>query len=134
MSLIWLGMMTYLSHQSGAATAQESYRWARLVQTVFKTADVKTIDQMLRHLAHVFLFMIYTVLMCGAGSCIKQLTKYKKTGYAFAAFPFFWSWFDEFTKPMVPGRHNDIKDVLLNLLGCAIGVVLAVVISKRMKN
>ena len=90
-----------LSHQGGEKSGEESAWLAR-------TTGIK--EGLLRRAAHVFLFAVLG-LLAGLG--------FGWYGIGFAAL---WSFVDEATKPLIPGRHCSALDIGLNLIGVAAGL------------
>ena len=122
-AVIWLILMTYLSHQNGTETANTSERFAEFLHQFswFRKTDINVLNMFLRRLAHVVLFM----LLSGLVGVIVNMTKWTKW---ILFFPFFWCWFDEFTKPWIQGRHFDWLDVGLNVMGCLVGLGIVKII------
>lgn len=113
----WFLFMTWLSHQSGPKTAQESRALARELQPLLPGRDPETINFLLRKTAHVVVFAVLTVLASGA-FVAGQSAVPPAWVYGLLAV---WCWGDEVTKPLVPGRHFSWPDVGLNGAGVALG-------------
>ncbi len=105
----WFVFMTYLSHQPGPETSNTSLWLAGLLGDI-------ALDGFLRKLAHVVLFLVFSILLSitlrGFGA-----------DWKWALLVFLWAVVDEATKPLVVGRHFAWLDVGLNEIGVAIGVI-----------
>lgn len=115
--VVWLAFSTFLSHQGGEDTKATSLGLARFLFKVFPAIELAVWDYLLRKGAHLFLFAVLAILVWR----VIQTTGWTRW---LLLFPVFWSWFDEFTKPLVQGRHNDPFDVGLNVIGSALGILL----------
>lgn len=96
-----------LSHTPGDRSGRQS-------ETLAKLSGVD--EGLLRRSAHVFLFLVLGVLARAGFGWI---------GIGAAAV---WSFVDELTKPLVPGRHFSWIDVGLNLAGVVAGIGLWLVL------
>ncbi len=112
LTIIWLLIMTILSHTPGPRSSLES-------QTLARWTGVK--EHLLRQGAHIFCFLVLAVLVMIAFSDIPLWLR----GLVLAG----WCIIDEATKPLIPGRHFSWKDVGLNLCGAAMGVIVGILIS-----
>ena len=99
-SLTWLILITILSHTPGDKSSEESRWLSKLI----------LVDEgLLRKSAHVVCFTVLMAFsLCGWG---------KWAGICVLA----WSVIDEYSKPLVTGRHADVRDWLLNVAGCILG-------------
>ena len=113
LTVIWVVVMFYLSHQNGEETADTSMGLAEFLHKLpcFSKINIDVLNMLLRRLAHVTLFLLFTVLI----GVVVEMAKWTKW---ILVLPFFACWFDEFTKPWIQGRHFDWLDVGLNVLGC----------------
>ena len=62
----WFLFMTWLSHQSGPKTAEESRALARELQPLLPGRDPEAINCLLRKAAHVLVFAVLAILASGA--------------------------------------------------------------------
>lgn len=92
-----------LSHTPGDRSGAES-------KTLSRLTGIKEV--LLRRAAHVALFALLS-LFAGLG--------FGWYGIGFAAL---WSFVDETTKPLIPGRHCSALDIGLNLIGVAVGLAM----------
>ena len=115
-SVVSFIIMTWLSHQNGEHTAQTSMNLARWLS--FINPDTEAVNVWLRRYAHVFLFVIMTILILmtlSAGGIHPLLG---------VPFLYAFAWMDEVTKPFIQGRHYHWDDVKLNMAGVTIGCLL----------
>ena len=92
-----------LSHTPGVASGAQSQSLSRLTHLP---------EGLLRSFAHVALFLVL-VLFAALG--------FGPWSFVFCAV---WAVLDEVTKRWIPGRHCSVLDMLLNLAGVVIGMLL----------
>lgn len=114
LTILWLVFMTYLSHQDGNHTKKISRDLAEKL-SFFAKNDIMRLNSQLRHLAHIFLYAVLTMLfgtmlMFGTGQ------------FLYLSLIVFWAWVDEATKIWIQGRHFSWGDVGLNILGFGVGL------------
>ncbi len=119
LTVIWFIFMTYLSHEDGEHTSKTSLRLAKLL--TFLGDDIKEIDRYLRKLAHIVVFAVFAVLFCITVRIANLPVWTMSLVYIFTIV-------DEATKPLIRGRHFSIYDVMLNIAGTSIGVLVAMII------
>ena len=100
---LWFALECWLSHQPGKRSGAQS-KWL--------AERSRTTERFLRRAAHVLCFFVLTLLAC--------------LGFGPWAIVFCAAWaaLDEWTKKFVRGRHCSGRDILLNLLGLALGAAL----------
>ncbi len=127
LTLIWVIVMFYLSHQNGEETADTSMGLAEFLHKLpyLNKINIDVLNMFLRRLAHVTLFLLFTILI----GIVVEMAKWTKW---VLVLPFFACWFDEFTKPWIQGRHFDWFDVGLNAIGCLIGIGIVKLISYKL--
>ena len=119
LTVMWFIFMTYLSHEDGEHTSKTSLRLAKLL--TFLGDDIKEIDRYLRKLAHIVVFAVFAILFCITLRIADFPVWTMSLVYIFTVV-------DEATKPLIRGRHFSIADVMLNVAGTTIGVLVAMVI------
>ena len=121
LSILWLCLMFFLSHQNGPDTFNTSHGFTVWLAQVLGT-DVELTHGVVRKIAHVGLYFVLVLLLCGW-----QALSGRKLWIALALAIVF-SVIDEGTKPLVVGRHCDVEDILLNDVGAVLGYVVAIVV------
>ena len=111
--------MTYLSHEDGEHTSKTSLRLARLL--TFLGDDIEEIDRYLRKIAQIVVFAVFTILYCMTVRIAELQIWTMSLVYLFTVV-------DEATKPLIKGRNFSWYDVILNVAGASIGVLLVMVI------
>ena len=114
LTIIWFIFMTFLSHQDGEGTARASGRLMRLFWFL-EPQQIEMVSGWTRKGAHIFCFMVLTMLLLGA------LYLAKLRGWLGVVALCVWCFFDEWTKRSIPGRHYSTIDVMLNLIGVLLG-------------
>lgn len=111
-TLLWFLFMTFLSHQDGEHTGKASRELAKHLR--FLDGDVNDLNGKLRHVAHIVVFAVLTILL--------GLTIYSGgLPIWLHVIVFVLSYVDEATKPWIRGRHFSWFDVGLNLIGVGMG-------------
>ena len=118
LSILWLCLMFFLSHQNGPDTFNTSHGFTVWLAQLLGT-DVELTHGVVRKIAHVGLYFVLVLLLCGW-----QALSGRKLWIAIVLAVVF-SVIDEGTKPLVVGRHCDIEDILLNDVGTVLGYVAA---------
>lgn len=126
----WVVLMFLLSSQDGGQTARTSEGIAyHLTKLVFGTTDsvvVEYVNTMLRKGAHIVLYFVLAVLL---GIVTKRIAKGIPYGVRMSLaylFLLFCCFFDEWHKQFIMGRHNDPRDVRLNIIGGTVGLLLTI--------
>ena len=109
-TLFWTVFMTFLSHQNGHKSGEES-RWI--------SERLRIPDHLTRRIAHVFVYTVFTILLLNT---TRSFGIDMKIGLLIAVI---YSIIDEGTKPLCIFRHWNIMEELLNILGIAVGAVLS---------
>lgn len=124
--LLWLLLIYTLSSQNGPQTAKTSYGLARYVaKQLYETPTAEQLSEThmaIRKLAHIAMFGILGVLVgmvCVKAKGISISSTRFAMGYFFLLLC---SILDEWHKQFIEGRHNEVMDVLLNVIGCSIGL------------
>lgn len=89
-----------------------------------KTRIVVSIHNFVRKMAH---FSIYAALgFCCAGAFMQKMSRWKKIiiGISAAAVCCFYAASDEFHQLFIPGRSGEIRDVLIDTSGGAVGAAI----------
>ena len=119
LTVMWFIFMTYLSHEDGEHTKKTSLRLARHFE--FLGDDVEEINRYLRKIAHIVVFAVFAILYCITVRLAELPLWTMSLVYVFTIV-------DEATKPLIKGRHFNIYDVVLNVAGTTIGVLVVMII------
>lgn len=129
--LLWISLILYLSFQTGTNTANTSMEVTKCILKLFLGEDIPQ-DVLFRwHMtfrlwAHPIIFCFFSVLAMGvAFSYIEK----RGTCVLFAALSgVMLAVFTEVGKWNIPGRHCDIKEMGLNVIGVLVGIILMFVV------
>ena len=124
LSLLWVGVMFFLSHQNGTDTFNTSHGFTVYLANLFHV-DPELLHTIVRKAAHLGLYFILTLFLYGY-----QVLRGKAGWLALVAAVIF-SVLDEGTKPFIPGRHCDGEDILLNDVGAVLGYISALYFGKK---
>ena len=119
-TIIWFIFITYLSHQNGEGTTRLSEQLMRLFWFL-DAGQIETISGWTRRGAHVFCFMVLTILLLSVLRMMKLHTWLGMAGLLM------WCFFDEWTKRAIPGRHYGTLDVMLNMVGVLLGWLIIII-------
>lgn len=120
-TFLWLGIMFFLSHQDGTDTFNTSHGLTLYLSQLLNM-DPQLLHGIVRKAAHLVLYFVLVMLLCGC-----QLGGRKRPWLALVLAIVF-SIVDEATKPLIPGRHCDVEDILLNDVGVVLGYIVARVV------
>lgn len=107
LDIIWLCIMLYLSHASGEHTSRQSRELHRITRINEHSLGV---------MAHLFCYAILGLLW--------SLTVGRSWWMLLLIIV---SVLDEWTKKFVPGRHSNVAEMGINIMGAAIGVFGSVI-------
>ena len=124
LTVLWFCVMCFFTFQPGPGTIEVSGRLTKVVESVIGIAfytDEEVLEKRLRFLAHPVEFAVLTIL------CLLTLSNFK-TGKRGAIITvgvlIVWSIVSEVLKRNIPGRHCNGIDMVGNIIGVGIGVVI----------
>lgn len=126
-TVLWLGLMLFLSSQNGEDTSHLSEWISKKLLSLFgkyDTAAVISLNLFIRKLAHIFLFYVLGIMSMLWAILIKRFSITVKTAVSLAVCLFI-SFFDEVHKVFIPGRHFSFSESLLNFTGAFAGIITA---------
>ncbi len=92
----------------------------------------------IRHLAHFFLFFVLGMLVTNALRAIKESARGRRGTDRRFLLPtvicFAYAVNDEIHQMFVPGRDSDIKDVLIDTAGAILGIMIYLIVLKRIQG
>ncbi len=137
LTVIWFIAITYLSHQNDTASNDRSLKLTTgliiMTETLEGTRDSKleedltysgTYNLILRDIAHMGAFggLSFLLLMTLFLGRIKL--------WPGIVFSVAWSVVDEMSKLLFPGRHAELRDVGLNVIGTVMGIAVVFLIRR----
>ena len=131
--LAWLALTIYLSQQSGTDSAKLS---SGITKVVMKSMgffgiheSTATVHYCLRKMAHVGVHLVLAILayraMAISVNSIRVTVGVSWLGCCVVAA------FDELIQLAAVGRASDPRDMMLNLLGVSIGIIVGVLITRE---
>ena len=137
LSVLFAVMIFCFSARNGVESTGDSYtvgmEFGRIVHSDFKhwsedaqLAFAEAVDHPIRKLAHATEYAVFAMLLCGVwfdGRRKRKLSALFAWGTATV-----YAMTDEFHQLFVPGRSGQIKDVLLDSCGAAVGVLLLMLV------
>lgn len=138
LSVLFAIMIFCFSARNGVESTEDSYavgmEFGRIVHPDFDSwpeaeqlAFAAKVDHPIRKLAHATEYAVFAMLLCGAWMD-KRRKKALSALYAWATAAVYAAT-DEFHQLFVPGRSGQVKDVLLDSCGAAVGVLLLLLIT-----
>lgn len=136
--LIWMCIVFKFSSQQSTESSQLSGGITKAILNFFNVLEGKTIEQqsqietIVRKLAH---YLIYTV---GGILILSHVNLYKisanKKVIVSQLVGTLYATTDETHQLFVPGRSGEIRDVCLDSLGVITGIIITLIIQKRIKR
>lgn len=137
--ILWMGVIFYFSSRSGDISAAQSNGFKEILKesvpgvysvvgTMVKSG-VKIFS--VRKLAHMFLYMILTVLLYIPTKGVFE--KYRLSLIITTGVSMSYAVLDEIHQLFVPGRSGQIQDIIIDGIGVLVGVLL-VMLFYTMKN
>ena len=138
--LVWLPVAAFLvlivalSSQTGDLSAELSGRIANVLFDRFNFLGLnwETVHLLIRRCAHVAIFALEGFLTVAALAA--SLPSLRRSGLYAAAGCAVLAVFDELHKLFVAGRHCHVLDMLLNMLGVALGVGAAMIVLRLVRR
>ena len=123
LTILWFCVMCFFTFQPGPGTIAVSGRLTKVVESVIGIAfytDEEYLERRIRFLAHPIEFAVLTVLALKAvgrnGTIIGVVAL------------ILWSVISELLKVRIPGRHCNGIDMVGNIIGVGVGVVIGLMI------
>ena len=118
----WFCVMSFFTFQPGPGTIAVSGRLTKVVESVIGIAfytDEEVLERRIRFLAHPIEFAVLTVL---------ALKAVGRSGAIIAVVALIsWSVISEVLKVRIPGRHCNGIDMVGNIIGVGVGVLISVI-------
>ncbi|MDY0404609.1 VanZ family protein [Virgibacillus sp. 179-BFC.A HS] len=136
--VIWMGVIFYLSHQSGSESNGLSSGIAATVAAICEkiipnfSLTAEDLRFWVRKAAHFSAYFLLGVLTCNA---LRNSRVFGLTGAGCAwAISILYAATDEFHQLFIPGRSGEIRDVLIDSTGALVGILLLTVIIKMYRS
>ena len=138
LSVLFAIMIFCFSARTGVESTEDSYtvgmEFGRVVHSDFKDWSeeeqldfAEKVDHPIRKLAHATEYAVFAMLLCGAwmnGRRRKVCAGFFAWGTAAV-----YAMTDEFHQLFVPGRSGQVKDVLLDSCGAAVGILILLLVT-----
>lgn len=115
-----MGVIFFLSHQGAASSDQQSGLFVTLLTPVANGMDIDLLTTIVRKSAHFSAYLILGILSFWTFTPIFRSGKAVGAMSICAAALFAAS--DEFHQSFIPGRSAEVRDVLIDTIGAAVGV------------
>lgn len=128
--ILWMLFIFILSSFNGVMSSNQSGSIATLIYNIFDISDTEKVSFIIRKCAHVSEFFILGLLV------INLISKYNVKYSYFIAFIIctLYASSDEFHQIFVPGRSGQVTDVLIDLIGIILGLILFFIIKYLKKE
>lgn len=122
--ILWMLFIFIMSSFNGVMSGNQSESIAVLIYNLFDISDTEKVSLIVRKCAHVSEFFILGILV------INLVSKYNVKHIYFISFIIcvLYSSSDEFHQLFVPGRSGQVTDVLIDLIGVVLGLLLVFLI------
>ena len=136
-SILFAVMIFCFSARTGVESTGDSYtvgmEFGRLVHSDFKDwtenaqlAFAEKVDHPIRKLAHATEYAVFAMLLCGVWLDARR--KRRRSVVCAWGTATVYAMTDEFHQLFVPGRSGQVKDVLLDSCGAAVGVLILMLV------
>lgn len=119
LTVVWFIFMVYLSHAKGERIDKISIKLSSYFD--YFGDDIEEISRFLKKVAHILVFTVFTVLYC-------ETIKLAALPIWSLSLVYIFTVIDEATKPLVKGRCFSLYDVILNVTGVVIGMLIIMVV------
>ena len=122
--ILWMLFIFIMSSFNGVMSSNQSGSIATLIYNIFNISDTEKVSFIVRKCAHVSEFFILGIVV------INLVNKYNVKHIYFISFIIcvLYSSSDEFHQLFVPGRSGQVTDVLIDLIGVVLGLLLVFLI------
>ena len=122
--ILWMLFIFIMSSFNGVMSGNQSESIAVLIYNLFDISDTEKVSLIVRKCAHVSEFFILGILV------INLVSKYNVKHIYLISFIIcvLYASSDEFHQLFVPGRSGQVTDVLIDLIGVVLGLLLVFLI------
>ena len=122
--ILWMLFIFIMSSFNGVMSSNQSGSIATLIYNIFNISDTEKVSFIVRKCAHVSEFFILGILV------INLVSKYNVKHIYLISFIIcvLYASSDEFHQLFVPGRSGQVTDVLIDLIGVVLGLLLVFLI------
>ena len=122
--ILWMLFIFIMSSFNGVMSSNQSGSIAVLIYNLFDISDTEKVSFIVRKCAHVSEFFILGILV------INLVSKYNVKHIYLISFIIcvLYASSDEFHQLFVPGRSGQVTDVLIDLIGVVLGLLLVFLI------
>lgn len=122
--ILWMLFIFIMSSFNGVMSSNQSGSIAVLIYNLFDISDTEKVSFIIRKCAHVSEFFILGILV------INLVSKYNVKHIYLISFIVcvLYASSDEFHQLFVPGRSGQVTDVLIDLIGVVLGLLLVFLI------
>ena len=129
--IFWVGLILFLSFQTGTDTADTSLGLTRYILGIFMEGEIsyETMEHwhmIFRLWAHPGIFFFYAMLATGV---LAEFVENKAVCFVVTIFSgIVLAVFSEVGKLNIPGRHCDVKEMGLNIAGLLVGSFIMLIV------
>ena len=127
---IWMLVIFHLSSEVAGTSSARSNEIVRTIQSIGVSAPADLLTFLVRKAAHISAYFILGILL------FNLLKEYglgvKKMIFISIGIAMLYACTDELHQMFVPGRSGEVRDVLIDTAGAAVGVVVYAALSSRL--
>jgi VanZ family protein len=120
--VVWLAIIFFMSSQAATESSGLSGVFVEPIKPYAPGFTEGILTTLVRKSAHIFMYFVLGILIYNMLRCYKLGTK-KLVGYSIL-FAGLYAVTDEIHQSFVPGRSAELRDVLIDTIGAALGVAL----------
>ncbi len=126
---IWMIVIFLMSNEIAGASSARSDEIVRTIQSIGVSAPADLLTFLVRKAAHICAYFVLGILL------FNLLKEYglgvKKMIFISIAIAMLYACTDELHQMFVPGRSGEVRDVLIDTAGAAVGVAVYAALSSR---
>ena len=116
--IIWMILIFIMSNYTSTASAHQSGLIVNVIASIFKIDNLNLLSHIIRKLAHFTEYFILGILT------IRVIIDYKLNNYYAIIICILYAISDEIHQIFIPGRSGEVRDVLIDITGTTLGIII----------
>ena len=123
--IIWMIIIFIMSSFDANASSNQSGIIVNFISNLFHINDIELLSFIIRKMAHFVEYFILGILL------INCLINYNKKLYLSYVIGILYASLDEFHQLFVSGRSGQVRDIIIDVVGLILGIILIRFVKKR---
>ena len=133
-AVVWCMIIFFLSHQTSVSSGSSSleivkYITEEVANVELELKELKSINVIFRNYMHSLVYLVLSFLI----SVVCYIYKVNNKYIVAFAFTFLYSITDEIHQYFIPGRAFQLSDILMDLIGNILGILIFISLVKLLK-